>query len=172
MHQQFDDPAFQAILDRHHIPQQFWPAFYQLAEHGTLSDHAFRDRLNDDFGFKAASEEIVEFIAAPYSSLFSPTTPYESLDEGDFITGVIDMSAAPVLDFFGRQIKAGDTVVYPGRQGASMWLSRMNVTQVVAGDRPKLNGYSNEGRKIAINVVNKTGKIVVAVVNPLPPATA
>jgi hypothetical protein len=35
------------------------------------------------------------------------------------------------LDFLGREITVGATIVYPVRAGSSMWLQRMQVSQVV-----------------------------------------
>jgi len=34
-------------------------------------------------------------------------------------------------DYLGKEIKVGSTVVYPVRQGSSMWLNKGVVTQVV-----------------------------------------
>lgn len=73
-------------------------------------------------------------------------------------------NAAPVLDFVGREIKVGDTLVYPVRQGSRMWLSRISVRQVIAGPEPTIHGYNNEGRKITIHKVSN------AVVVQLPSA--
>lgn len=72
-------------------------------------------------------------------------------------------NTAPVLDFMGREIKVNDTVCYPVRQGAKMWLQRIRVTQVVPGAAPKLGGFNNEGRKITIHKISN-----VVVVEPLP----
>ncbi len=72
----------------------------------------------------------------------------------------------PVLDHIGREIKAGDTVVYPVRQGSSMWLARMRVTQVVGGTTPSLSGYNNEGRKVKVHKIEN----VVVVDLPKTPA--
>jgi len=33
-------------------------------------------------------------------------------------------------DYFGNQIEVGDTIVYPGRQGSSLWMNHMVVTKV------------------------------------------
>lgn len=62
-----------------------------------------------------------------------------------------------VPDFFGVEIKPGDTVAYPVRQGSSMWLNRMQVLQVEPG---RLRGTSPEGRRV--NIVN-VGNVIVNV---------
>lgn len=64
----------------------------------------------------------------------------------------------PVLDYLGRTIKAGDTVVYPVRQGSKMWMTRMLVTQVIGGTSPRLSGTNNEGRRVS---VHKLGNVTV-----------
>jgi hypothetical protein len=66
-------------------------------------------------------------------------------------------SAAPVLDFMGREITAGSTVIYPVRRGSSMWMQEISVTQVVPGTTPTLTGFNPSGRKITLhNVGNVT----------------
>lgn len=50
-------------------------------------------------------------------------------------------------DFLGREIKAGDQVVYAVRRGSSMWLSRMTVLSTEGG---KLAGNNPEGRRVAL----------------------
>jgi hypothetical protein len=72
-------------------------------------------------------------------------------------------SEAPVLDFMGREITVGATVVYPVRRGSSMWMQKIKVTQVKPAT---LGGYNNEGRRITLhNIAN------VVVVEPLPVPT-
>lgn len=62
-----------------------------------------------------------------------------------------------VLDFMGRGIKAGDTLIYPVRRGSSMWMQELRVTQVLPGDKPKIAGFNPEGRRITIyNIANVT----------------
>ncbi len=68
-------------------------------------------------------------------------------------------SEAPVLDFMGRAIKAGDIVCYPVRRGSSMWLSKITVTQVVPGPTPSLGGFNSDGRKFTIHNI---GNVIVA----------
>jgi len=50
-------------------------------------------------------------------------------------------------DFLGREIKAGDLVVYPVRRGSRMWLNKLTVTQALDDT---LMGFSPEGRRIKI----------------------
>ncbi len=70
---------------------------------------------------------------------------------------------APVLDLMGREIKAGNTVIYPVRRGSKMWQSKIVVTKVTGGKEPSLIGNNSEGRRVTVhNIVN------VAVVEPLP----
>ena len=75
-------------------------------------------------------------------------------------------SAAPVLDFMGREINAGSTVIYPVRRGSKMWMQELSVTQIIPGDSPTITGFNTTGRKITLhNVTNVT--VVAARVRPL-----
>jgi hypothetical protein len=61
------------------------------------------------------------------------------------------------LDFLGREIVAGNTIVYPSRRGSSMWMQKLVVTQVRPGAKPELTGFNETGRRITIhNVANVT----------------
>ena len=51
-------------------------------------------------------------------------------------------------DFLGREIKAGDLVVYPVRRGSSMWMSKMTVDSTEGG---KLRGSNPEGRLVQLS---------------------
>lgn len=62
------------------------------------------------------------------------------------------------VDHFKKEIKPGQTVVYPVRRGSSMWLSEMKVQQVVEAEEPYLTGYNNLGRRIALH--NLTNVII------------
>lgn len=75
-------------------------------------------------------------------------------------------------DFIGRAIAAGNTVVYPVRRGASMWLNKLVVTQVgedgvdVNGKpRYHITGFNSDGRRITVKNLNNC-----VVVEPLPVA--
>jgi hypothetical protein len=47
-----------------------------------------------------------------------------------------------VVDFLGKPIGVGDTIIYPVRAGAKMWLQKMKVSQVVtSGPKPRLVVY-------------------------------
>lgn len=50
-------------------------------------------------------------------------------------------------DFLGREIKVGDTVVYPVRRGSRLWMNRMTV---VTTDADRLAGVNPEGRRVAL----------------------
>lgn len=56
----------------------------------------------------------------------------------------------PVKDFLGREIKPGDTVVYPVRRGSAMWLKKLRIQQVESDPKPCVSGYNDLGRRIAI----------------------
>ncbi len=74
---------------------------------------------------------------------------------------------APVLDFMGREITAGATVVYPVRRGSQMWMQELGVTQVVPGSDPTVKGFNSSGRTITLhNVKNVT--VVQPRVRPTP----
>ena len=53
----------------------------------------------------------------------------------------------PAVDFTGRTIEAGHVVVYPVRRGSSMWLNKLNVTQVRDDN---IAGYNTAGRLLTI----------------------
>ncbi|MHB8108289.1 MAG: hypothetical protein ACYDH4_12835 [Candidatus Cryosericum sp.] len=65
----------------------------------------------------------------------------------------------PVLDFVGRAILPGDTVVYPWRRGSSMGLRKLTVTQVT---ETSVTGYSPAGR---LTTLTTLANLVVA--NPV-----
>lgn len=58
-----------------------------------------------------------------------------------------------VLDYAGNEIKAGMTVVYPVREGSAMWLSEMNVTQVISGTVPVLKGTNRVGHRVTVKKI-------------------
>lgn len=49
------------------------------------------------------------------------------------------MESKTARDFMGRIIRIGDEIVYPGRQGASMWLNYAIVTDVYSNGTIKVN---------------------------------
>ncbi len=60
-----------------------------------------------------------------------------------------------VTDFVGREIKAGDTIVYPVRRGSDMWLKKLVVQQIV--DSPSgsvVSGMNDVGRRISLKNLN------------------
>lgn len=133
------------MFERYSIPQEFRPAFLFMIDDGQIFDAAFRDLIVNDFHFRAANEEIQERLSPNH--IFLPTH-FESFD---LPTGESAVSTStPLLDVFGREIKVGDTVGYPVRQGSRMWVARMRVTQVLGGTTPKIGGFNNEGRKVTV----------------------
>jgi len=63
----------------------------------------------------------------------------------------------PVVDFMGREIAAGNVIVYPVRRGSLMWLNKLNVQHV---EDDKVIGYNNLGRRVTIT--NLANVVVVA----------
>jgi hypothetical protein len=53
----------------------------------------------------------------------------------------------PAVDFTGRTIQPGDTVVYPVRRGSKMWLNKLSVTQV---SDDHIAGYNAIGHLLTI----------------------
>ena len=68
-------------------------------------------------------------------------------------------------DFLGREIVAGNTVVYPVRRGSSLWMNRMTVLGTTNG---VLTGNNPEGRRI--NLTNIENVTVVELPKPEVPA--
>jgi hypothetical protein len=62
----------------------------------------------------------------------------------------------PAVDFTGRTIEAGHVVVYPVRRGSSMWLNKLNVTQVCDDS---IAGYNSAGR--LLNIRNLQNVVIV-----------
>ena len=60
-------------------------------------------------------------------------------------------------DFMGREIMAGNIIVYPVRRGSAMWMNKLNVQHV---EDDKIVGYNNLGRRITIT--NLQNVVVVA----------
>jgi hypothetical protein len=68
-----------------------------------------------------------------------------------------------VVDFVGREIKVGCSVLYAVRRGSGMWLKRMTVLQIVESGpngRPYLSGTTPDGRRVN---VHKLDTVVVVV---------
>lgn len=53
-------------------------------------------------------------------------------------------------DFFGTEIKAGDTVAYPVRRKSSMTMEQMTVERA----DEKLYGYKADGRRVVVQNIN------------------
>lgn len=74
----------------------------------------------------------------------------------------------PVTDFCGREIRVGDYLVYPVRQGSRMWLSRIRVTHILPGPTPTVRGLNNESRPVKLHKLST----VVVVPRPSEPQPA
>jgi hypothetical protein len=63
-------------------------------------------------------------------------------------------------DFLGQEIKPGDDIVYPGRQGSGMWMNRAKVLTV---DPKDLDGWRVKVQlpNNAIRVVQCVDRVVV-----------
>lgn len=53
----------------------------------------------------------------------------------------------PAVDFLGRTIVAGQTIIYPTRRGSQMWLNKLVVSQVWDDH---IVGYSPTGKLLSI----------------------
>ena len=64
-------------------------------------------------------------------------------------------------DFLGNVIEQGDTIVYPGRQGSSMWLNKAEVLSVSwaestgPGVKYTLSIVRSDGRRAQITKLNR-----------------
>jgi hypothetical protein len=65
------------------------------------------------------------------------------------------------VDFLGTEIKAGDTIVYPVRHGAILWLKKLRIASVTP---ERASGYNTSGRLVHV----KNFKNVVVVPEPQP----
>jgi hypothetical protein len=69
-------------------------------------------------------------------------------------------------DYLGREIKVGDTVVYPGRMGGRMWLTKGTVTALTEVSQWGETGRKIPAIKIAITssgVTFKSGRTITSV---------
>lgn len=51
-------------------------------------------------------------------------------------------------DFLEREIKVGDTLVYPVRQFSSMWLTKITVTDL---SDETVHGTNDNGRRVTVS---------------------
>jgi hypothetical protein len=51
------------------------------------------------------------------------------------------------VDFLGRELRAGDTIVYPARRGSALWLNKLLVTKV---EPTSVTGTKPDGRRVTI----------------------
>ncbi len=82
-----------------------------------------------------------------------------------------DNAAEPLRDWRGQVLGVGDTVVYPGRRGSSIWINEGTVTEII--DQPggrgpairvRTTGRSTAGGERTIRVVTLTALTSVTVV--------
>jgi hypothetical protein len=73
-----------------------------------------------------------------------------------------------MIDFLGREIKVGDTIVYPGRRGSSMWLNRAVVkttqegySKYAYGPQSGLITAEREGNSRPVQITNPDRVVVV-----------
>lgn len=57
------------------------------------------------------------------------------------------------IDFLGRTIAVGDTLVYPVRRGSKMWLNRIVVTKA---ESDTIHGHSPQGRLVKLTNLHNT----------------
>ncbi len=68
-----------------------------------------------------------------------------------------------VTDCVGREISLDAIILYPVRRGSRMWISRLKVQQIVAGDesrRPYISGFNTDGRRVNVHNLDMTVVIV------------
>ncbi len=68
-----------------------------------------------------------------------------------------------IVDFVGREIKVGSTVVYAVRRFSDITFKRMTVQQIVEtgkDGKPYLSGFKPDGRRVQIH---NLGTVMVAV---------
>lgn len=67
----------------------------------------------------------------------------------------------PPTDYLGREIKVGDTLVYPVRRGSSMWLNQIAVRKV---EPNVVIGVNSTGR--VINIKNLGNTVAIPATEP------
>lgn len=65
-----------------------------------------------------------------------------------------------MLDVYGREIKVGDWITYPVRQGSCVWLSHSKVTEIIPHedshvDQPIVKAVTDTGRKTTVRRVDR-----------------
>lgn len=65
-----------------------------------------------------------------------------------------------VVDRVGREITAGCSILYPVRRGSEMWLSQMNVQQIIPGNDCYLSGFNTDGRRVYVHNLKNVVVIV------------
>lgn len=72
----------------------------------------------------------------------------------------LETTPTEAVDFLGHPIEAGNLIVYPVRQGSSMWMNKLRVDAVRDTPRGKaVSGTNDAGRRITIR--NLTNCVVV-----------
>ena len=80
-------PNLDEILNRHEIPEKFWPEMHRLVEDGVRPCRTLVTRLNRVRNYKAALQEILTELSKPLKHQFPPAdyqspVSYESLRSG------------------------------------------------------------------------------------------
>ena len=83
-------PILDDILERHGIPEKFWPEMHGLVEDGVRPCRTLVSRLNRVRNYKAALKEILTELSKPLGHKFPPAgykspVSYESLRSEDCV---------------------------------------------------------------------------------------
>lgn len=62
-----------------------------------------------------------------------------------------------IRDFMGREIKAGDTIIYPVRKGYTVLMKEMRATSITA---EQISGFNPEGRKVTVKNVQNVAVVL------------
>lgn len=69
-------------------------------------------------------------------------------------------------DFLNQDIKIGDTIVYPNRQGSSLWMNKAQVEEV------RLDSLRVRRSDGSVKTIRRTDRVVVVTNQPSPPVDA
>lgn len=126
--------AIHAIFDRYNISPIMRNRFIDTFFSG-LYDTELYSRIQHVENYRQCQEELQARLSADFQ--FKAAT-----QETDMVIA---------RDFTKREIKVGDKIAYPVRQGSRMWLKDLVVRQIATGpDGPFVAGTNTKGRRVSV----------------------